>query len=83
MDEDETVYVSELSRRISIFTIEGELLTRWGNEAHGMEEPLFVGPHVICVDSRGDLYVGEVATAFGKVDRGARTIQKFRRVDKE
>jgi DNA-binding beta-propeller fold protein YncE len=81
MDEGETVYVSELSRRISIFTIEGELLARWGNEAHGMEEPLLVGPHVICVDSRGDLYVGEVATAFGKVDRGARTIQKFKRKD--
>jgi len=45
-----------------------------------MEAPLLVGPHVIGVDSGGDIYVGEVATAFGKVDRGARTIQKFRRV---
>ena len=79
MDKDETVYISELSRRISIFTIDGELLARWGNEGHSMEDPLFVGPHVICVDSRGDLYVGEVATTFGKVDRGARTIQKFER----
>lgn len=79
MDKDETVYISELSRRISIFTIGGELLSRWGNESHSMVDPLFVGPHVICVDSRGDLYVGEVATTFGKVDRGARTIQKFMR----
>ena len=79
MDKDETVYISELCRRISIFSIDGHLLARWGNEAHSLEEPLFVGPHVICVDSRGDLYLGEVATAFGKVNRGARTIQKFAR----
>ena len=80
MDKYETVYISELCRRISIFSIDGKLLARWGNESHSMHEPLLVGPHVICVDSRGDLYVGEVAKAFGKVDRGARTIQKFARV---
>jgi DNA-binding beta-propeller fold protein YncE len=79
MDKDETVYISELCRRISIFTIDGKLLSRWGNESHSLDEPLLVGPHVICVDSRGDLYVGEVAKAFGKVDRGARVIQKFAR----
>jgi len=79
IDADDTVYISELCRRISIFTIDGKLLARWGNESHSPEAPLLVGPHVIGVDSRGDIYVGEVATAFGKVDRGARTIQKFRR----
>jgi len=79
MDKDETVYISELCRRISIFNIDGKLLSRWGNESHSLDNPLLVGPHVIGVDSRGDLYVGEVATAFGKVDRGARTIQKFRK----
>jgi sugar lactone lactonase YvrE len=78
MDKDENVYISELSRRISIFDIDGKLLARWGNESHSIEEPLLVGPHVICVDSLGDLYVGEVAMTFGKVDRGARTIQKFK-----
>ena len=80
MDKYETVYISELCRRISIFSIDGKLLARWGNESHSIHEPLLVGPHVICVDSRGDLYVGEVAKTFGKVDRGARTIQKFARV---
>ena len=79
IDTDDTVYISELCRRISIFTIDGKLLARWGNESHSLEAPLLVGPHVIGVDSRGDIYVGEVATAFAKVDRGARTIQKFRR----
>jgi len=81
MDKDENVYISELSRRISIFSIHGQLLARWGNESHSMEDPIFVGPHVICVDSRGDLYIGEVAQTFGKVDRGARTIQKFELMD--
>jgi sugar lactone lactonase YvrE len=82
MDADDTVYVSELCRRISIFTMDGKLLVRWGNEGHSVDAPLLVGPHVIAVDSRGDLYVGEVAVTFGKVDRGARTIQKFARVKK-
>lgn len=81
IDDDETVYISELCRRVSIFNIEGQLLARWGNESHSMEDPLLVGPHVICADSHGDLYVGEVARTFGKVDRGARTIQKFKLKD--
>jgi len=81
MDKEETVYISELSRRISIFSIDGQLLARWGNESHSLEDPLFVGPHVLCVDSWGDLYVGEVAKTFGKVDRGVRAIQKFRLKD--
>ena len=77
IDEDETVYVSELCNRVSIFTIDGELRARWGNEGHDVNDPLFVAPHAIAIDSKGDLYVGEVAMAHAKVDRGARTIQKF------
>jgi hypothetical protein len=34
-----------------------------------------------CARAQGDLYVGEVAQTFGKVDRGARTIQKFELMD--
>ena len=78
VDANDTVYVCELSRRISIFDTNGKLLSRWGNESHSREDTLLVGPHAICVDSHGAIYVGEVATAFGKVERGARTIQKFR-----
>ena len=84
-DTDDVVYISELCRRITICSMDGRILARWGNESlwqagKTMENPLFVGPHVIGVDSFGDIYVGEVATAFGHVDRGARTIQKFRRI---
>jgi len=80
MDDEETVYVSELGLRVSIFTIDGKLLSRWGNKKQDKKEALFVAPHTIAVDSQGDLYVGEVAKTFAGVDRGARTIQKFSRV---
>ena len=58
-------------------TIDGELITRWGNEAHELTDPLFLAPHGIAVDSHGDIYVGEVSLTSAKVDRGSRTIQKF------
>jgi len=79
IDNGDIVYVSELCKRISIFTIDGKLLARWGNEGHDVADPLFTAPHAIAVDSKGDLYVGEVAMAYAKVDRGARTIRKFAR----
>ena len=88
IDDEDTVYVSELARRVSIFTIDHKLLSRWGTgqlfqkSTDGQERnpTLFVAPHTIAVDSRGDLYVGEVAMTFGGVDRGSRTIQKFARI---
>jgi hypothetical protein len=45
--------------------------------------PLLDEPHVIAVGSRGYLYLGEVARAFGKVGRGARTIHKFERKERD
>lgn len=78
--DGETVYVAELCRRISVFTVDGELLTRWGNGDHPGDDPLFVAPHTIEVDSNGDLYVGETSYSYADVDRGVRTLQKFERV---
>jgi len=88
IDDEDTVYVSELVRRVSIFTIEGKLLARWGTglvvqkSIDGQERnpTLFVAPHTIAVDSMGDLYVGEVVMTMGGIDRGSRTIQKFARI---
>lgn len=77
----EKVFVSELCKRLSVFTTDGELLTRWGNERHPEDDPLFVAPHTVAVDSSGDLYVGEVAYTYGDTDRGARTMRKFERVE--
>lgn len=71
------VYVAELCKRLSVFTLDGQLLTRWGNERHPEDDPLFVAPHSVAVDSNGDLYVGEVSYTYNGTDRGERTIQKF------
>ena len=78
--DGEVVYVAELCKRISVFTPEGELLSRWGNGDHPDDEPLFVAPHTIAVDSDGDLYVGETSYSYADIDRGHRTLQKFERV---
>ncbi len=80
IDDEGIVYVTELPLRVSLFTIDGELLTRWGTEAQqDTETALFVAPHAIAVDSRGDIYVGEVSMALHGIDRGSRTVQKFAR----
>lgn len=47
--------------RVSIFSLDGELLARWGGGHNPSAPGDFLAPHGICVDSRGDLYVGEVA----------------------
>lgn len=84
IDDEQVVYVSELGNltpRVSIFTIEGKLLTRWGNEEKDPATDLFSAPHAITVDSHGDIYVGEVAATHFKFtfDKGSRTVQKFAR----
>lgn len=85
-DDEGTVYASIKSgshpHGVSIFTIDGELLTRWGSqgprdEIQDKEAAMFVTPHAIGVDSRGDIYVGEIRHAMAKVDQGSRALQKF------
>ncbi|MDP6042957.1 MAG: peptidyl-alpha-hydroxyglycine alpha-amidating lyase family protein [Dehalococcoidales bacterium] len=80
IDEEGTVYVCELCERVSIFNSDGQPLARWGNGAgKDMAKTLFIAPHTIAVDSRGDVYVGEVSYTGNGIDRGARTVQKFAR----
>jgi hypothetical protein len=50
-----------LGPRISIVTHEGRLLARLGTEMAGLQPDQFVAPHGIAIDSRGDLYIGEVS----------------------
>jgi sugar lactone lactonase YvrE len=72
----------DLPGGVRVFDLAGNLLIHWcsaDREAAGN----FVAPHTICVDSHGDLYVGEVTWTFG-VSRGgikedAHTLQKFAR----
>jgi len=70
IDDEELVYVPELQARFSILDMEGRVVARWGGEKSKVPG-LFIAPHCACVDSRGDLYVGETL-------EGSR-IQKFER----
>ena len=80
IDREGTVYVTELGLRVSIFTGEGKLLTRFGNEdGKEKETALFLAPHTIRVDSKGDIYIGEVSKTYAGIDKGLQTLQKFAR----
>ena len=54
-----------LGPRISILDMKGNVLARLGSEtdAYGQAPGQFMSPHGITVDSRGDIYVGEVSYA--------------------
>lgn len=70
----------DLPGHISVLDKNGNLLLRWIS-ADRCAPGNFVAPHTICVDSKGDIYVGEVTYTFG-VSRGGvpadcHTFQKF------
>ena len=77
-----------LGPRITILSNEGKLLARIGTEpAAGLGPGQFISPHGLAVDSRGDLYVGEVSyTAWPNLfpstpkPHALRCLQKFERV---
>src|SRR5207248_1131414 len=50
-----------LGPRLSILTHEGKLVARLGALHAGTAPGQFIAPHGIAVDSRGDIYVGEVS----------------------
>ena len=47
--------------RVSIYSHKGEMLARLGQRPAGLEPGQFMSPHGLAVDSRGDIYVGEVS----------------------
>ncbi len=61
IDEEDLVYIAELAQRITIMTLDGEVISQWGSE-RGSTVPgeFFACPHGIWLDSKGDMYVGEV-----------------------
>jgi DNA-binding beta-propeller fold protein YncE len=66
---------------LSVFNTRGELLARWGEGEEPTAVGAFFAPHDIRMDSRGDLYVGEVVLSAG-VNRGlvsadCHCLQKF------
>jgi DNA-binding beta-propeller fold protein YncE len=70
--------------RVSIYTAKGEVLARLGNRPAGLEAGQFISPHGLAVDSRGDIYVGEVSyTNWGRrgpIPPGLRSLQKLVKV---
>jgi hypothetical protein len=75
--------------RVSIYSHKGELLARLGHEHAGLATGQFVSPHGLAVDSRGDIYVGEVSfTNWGRrvrakgepIPPGLRSLQKLVKV---
>ena len=67
--------------RVSIFDPGGNLLARWGGGSDPCAAGDFFAPHDICLDSRGDLYVGEVIWSGGGNQRAvppdSHALQKF------
>ena len=79
--------IPNLGPRISIVNHEGKLVGRVGDIRAGQALNQFIAPHGLAIDSRGDLYVGEVSyTAWSQVypgtepPRGLRSLRKLVRV---
>ena len=73
-----------LGPRISIISAKGELLSRIGvTPAAGQGPGQFYSPHGIALDSRGDMYVGEVSSrAWPSLFPGEPRPENLRRVQK-
>ena len=80
--------IPNLGPRISIVDREGKLIARLGGEeGPGLEAGKFIAPHGLAIDSRGDIYVGEVSytdwpnTFKGiPIPKGMRSLQKLEKV---
>ncbi len=76
--------IPNVGHRVSILTAEGKVLARLGDIRAGEAPGQFIAPHGIAVDSRGDIYVGEVSwTIAGRhlnPPRELRSLQKLRKL---
>lgn len=73
-----------LPSRVSVLSPDGEALVRFGHDVAPAEPGGFVAAHGVALDSRGDLYVAEVAYSLGvvrgiSIPPGKADIQKFAR----
>ena len=58
---DDVVYIAEVDGQVSVCTLGGKQVAKWGGGRKSEVPGEFLGgPHGIWMDSRGDLYVGEV-----------------------
>jgi hypothetical protein len=79
--------VPNIGPRVSIYSARGALLARLGERPAGLDPGQFISPHGLAVDSRGDIYVGEVSfTNWGNRYKGQppppglRSLQKLVKV---
>ena len=75
-NDDKNLYVGEmgppevqhgvpgLGNRIVVLNPDGERITHFGNDLPGQNPDQFVAPHGVTTDSKGNVYVGEVAWTF-------------------
>ena len=72
---------TDLGPRVSIYDTKGNVLARLGRETEGETPGRFIAPHGICIDSRGDIYVGEVSwthtRSYSNRHDNPRTLQKL------
>lgn len=81
-------HMPNIGPRLSVVDLTGRRVARLGNPAGvGLDADRFMAPHGLAMDSRGDLYVGEVAwtqwpTFYPDQPRpdGLRALHKFRKV---
>ncbi len=70
---DDIVYLAELEQQLSIWTLDGQLITKWGGGRPSDRPGEFLQcPHGLWADSHGDLYVGEVQIN-GRLQKFVRT----------
>ena len=74
--------LQNIGPRISVYDTKGKLLARMGN-GFGEESGQFMAPHGICLDSMGDLYLGEVAwTNLNNLGEPAENVRSFQKLIK-
>jgi sugar lactone lactonase YvrE len=73
---------TEVGHRIDIFTKHGRLVSRLGSKVEGDGAGEFIAPHGICVDSQGNVIVGEVSfTEKGRrIERVFTSLRRLKKV---
>jgi DNA-binding beta-propeller fold protein YncE len=85
--EETITEATSSAARVAVFDGDGKVLARWGGK-HALDDACapgnFASPYGLCVDSRGDIYVGEVTWSVGVrpgwLPPDCKTFQKFARV---